>query len=173
MIAHDHGAVVVDLDVAQHAEVGSSVSIGSSGSDDRDAATARARSSVRVDGVGVAVTTAPARVGAGDHLHLGEQPAQRLGVPPSPAGAAATTGRRPRGGRSTPLTREHLVQHARRPRPRRSAGSTPTPGRGDGRSTGWVADSSARSGQTRASAASSRRRDSSVPRARVTNQRPA
>ena len=64
----------------------------------------------------------PDRVRAGDDLHLGEHPAQRLGVQPVAAGAAADAGqRRPVGPRRRRSARGP-ARAPRRPRRRRSPG---------------------------------------------------
>src|SRR5688500_8833700 len=59
------------------------------------------------------ITTGPSplthRVGAGDALHLGKHPAQRLGVQPVAAGAAADAGERGKLGPLHAADREHLL----------------------------------------------------------------
>ena len=93
------------------------VSIGSSGS-----VTARPRP--RALGGRTASSSSPLapRVGPGDDLHLGEHPAERLGVQPVATGPAEHAGRRATSGRSTPLAAKTWSSTA-------STSSRPSPGR--------------------------------------------
>ena len=169
MIVDDDRAGRRLVDVAQHAEVLQGehrhLRVGDRARR-RDVATSAYGSSAVIH-----VTTAH-RVGAGDDLHLGEQPAQRLGVQ---AVAALPPARRPRGAvgpldaadGEAPASSTHgdLVGD-RRPGRRRRRPRRPRLDRVGGEQLGVQRPHGV-------SAASSRRRDSSVPWARVRNQRPA
>ncbi len=113
----------------------SSVSIGISGSV-TDAATSRALAQER----SCHASPLPHRVRPGHGLHLGEQPAERLGVQPVAAGLAAYARqrRRPPGGRRR--SSRTPARAARRPRRATVAGSTPTPDPAAASSTAWVVE---------------------------------